>query len=98
MLQMKNNREIGSPLTLEQIRERSRHPNIIGYAGVIQDFDRHMLYCGLCDYLDDELICTWNGMADDNYLQKDYGTQWVLWDHIPNKEEMAAAKEKRYVG
>lgn len=87
------NNNIGSPLTLNEIRKRtSSAHNLTGYAGIVQDFDHNFLYYGLCDYRDDKLEVTWNADAASNYLQKDYGTTWVLWDHVPTEEEIKEAR------
>lgn len=101
MLQKKND-SIGRPLTLEEIRMRYDHnfvAGVIGYCGIVQDFRAYScLYCGLCDYLEGKLIVAWNGDGDHNYLEENYGTDWVLWDHIPTEEERKAADAGKCMG
>lgn len=92
---MKDKGVVGKPLTLEQIRERYSRNNIIGYAGIIQHFGQRSLFYGLCDYREDELEVIWNCDSDFNYKMKDYGRTWVLWDHIPDIEEMKEAERAR---
>lgn len=87
-----------SPMTLEDMRtlfdDNFNEHDIVGATVYVEEKDYSgVLYLCIIDYRYDKeyghhVEATWNGMATDNYHEKDYDKTWRAWRCKPTKEEL----------
>jgi len=57
----------------------------------VEDAENHCFYAAILDRDLSGFMATWNGCADDNYIESTYGAEWRAWRRRPSEEELKAA-------